>query len=179
MRQSNARVAVDPFGLRMEPDGRRQLAALRRRPWATLLGRVQREREAAARPSGRIRCLVALGGRETMTNGRLPRRPVCVVSFAVALALVVVAGFLGRPTPASASYWRSCSPPMGTGYASASLRAHDVHCGKARRRVKGFLRKAQEQGPDVVVRGFHCVAIRAGVACRRGSQRIHFHGNTE
>jgi hypothetical protein len=50
---------------------------------------------------------------------------------------------------------------------------------KARRRVKGFLRKAQEQGPDVVIRGFHCVAIQAGVACRRGSKRIHFHGNTE
>lgn len=149
MRQSNAHVAVGPFGLRMGPDGRRP----RSRAQILCTSNPSDSQSERSTLHAYSPCFVAFSGKETMTSRRLPRRPVCVVSFAMALSLVVVTGFLGCPTPASASYWRSCSPPEGTGYASASLRVHDVHCSKARRRVTGFLRKAHEQGPDVVVRG--------------------------
>jgi hypothetical protein len=87
----------------------------------------------------------------------------------VALLIVLVA----PPAPA-ASYWQPCYPPSV--FIRASLRAHDVHCGKARRVIEGFMREAQAEGPDLFIGGFHCVAVAERVSCSRGDQHIKLHG---
>jgi hypothetical protein len=99
------------------------------------------------------------------------RSRVCLWLLGSVFAVIAVAS---HPAPASAGYWHSCYPPDV--FIKASLRAHDVHCGKARRVITGFLRKSQEQGPDVTVAGFHCQGVGLTVSCRRGSQRIKLHG---
>jgi hypothetical protein len=96
---------------------------------------------------------------------------------ATALVLAFAASMVASTTPADAAYWHSCSRPRSLPI--GSLQAHDVHCGKARRIINGFYRKAQSEGPDVFVAGFHCLAVVGGTSCRRGSQRVRLTGSTE
>src|ERR1700761_2146548 len=95
----------------------------------------------------------------------------CVAVFVMTM-IVVISG----PAPASgADYWHTCRPPSSLPI--GTLRAHSVACGKARRIIGGFYAKAQAAGPDVIVDGFHCVAIVGGVSCRHGARRIRLEGS--
>lgn len=100
-----------------------------------------------------------------------------VLASLTVVAALTVGNAAAGPASAEAAYWHSCSPlrPVSMG----SLRAHHVACGKARRVINDFYRKAQAEGPDLFVDGFHCVAIVGGTACRRGGQRIRLTGSSE
>jgi hypothetical protein len=90
-----------------------------------------------------------------------------LVTVIVALA---ASGFLStRPAVAHGSYWHHCRTPHALPI--GSLRAHDVGCGKARRTLAGFYRKAQSEGPGVNVASF-CTAVKGGVVCSRGARKI-------
>lgn len=112
-----------------------------------------------------------MGAKLRTARPLLPRKSILI---GVLVAAAILAGLSQAPSVTASGYWQSCYPPKV--FLHASLRVHEVHCGKARRVIEGFMRKAQEQGPDVFVRGFHCVAVRESVSCRRGGQRIKLHG---
>jgi hypothetical protein len=109
----------------------------------------------------------------------VPAKPrVCSLGIARAIALLAFAVLLIVPAaPADAAYWHSCRTPQG--FRLGSLRAHHVHCAKARRIIGGFYREAQADGPDIYVDHFHCVAFTGGVGCHRGTQRVRVSGLPE
>ena len=105
--------------------------------------------------------------------------PLTRTSFlAMLVASMVMVALLGGPASApGAGYWHSCRPPSSLPI--GTLRAHQVGCSKARRIISGFYGKAQAEGPDVFVDGFHCVGIVGGTSCRRGAQRVRVADSSE
>lgn len=104
---------------------------------------------------------------------RRPRIAFLSLTAIVSLAFAMVAG----SAQAHGSYWHHCRTPRALPI--GSLRAHDLGCPKARRVLVGFYRKAQSEGPDVYVENFHCLAVKGGVVCRRGAQKLRVDGSPE
>jgi hypothetical protein len=113
--------------------------------------------------------------RELLAGSRRSAPGLCVL---LAVAAMAVGFAVGLPGAASgAGYWHTCKPPSSLPI--GTLRAHRVACGKARRIIADFYAKAQAEGPDVTVAGFHCVGIVGGASCRHGAKRIRLDGSSE
>jgi hypothetical protein len=97
------------------------------------------------------------------------------VLLAVAAMVVVISG--AAPASGAAGYWHTCRPPSSL--AIGTLQAHRVACAKTRRIIAGFYAKAQAEGPDVIVDGFHCAGIVGGASCRHGAQRLRLENSSE
>jgi hypothetical protein len=89
--------------------------------------------------------------------------------FLVPIALVVLA--LG-PASASAGYWRHCGSQNHVGAGWYHVKAHNVHCHKARAAARRFTHGSFFDGTEPSPLGFSCQARQIGIelahaACRR------------
>jgi hypothetical protein len=90
-------------------------------------------------------------------------RPVKRLVLLVPLALVVAALI---PSPASADYWRHCGSQNHAGGGWYFVKAHGIHCGKARGVAHSYSRTGYSPG------SFNCqrrtIGIEAArISCRR------------
>jgi hypothetical protein len=112
--------------------------------------------------------------RKVPAGARRQAAGLCVLLLVAAMIVAVA----GSPSAASgAGYWHTCRPPSSLPI--GTLRAHRVACAKGRRIITGFYAKAQAEGPDVVVDGFHCIGVVGGASCRHGAQRVRLEGSSE
>jgi hypothetical protein len=100
-----------------------------------------------------------------------------------ALGILPASGAPADDAGAAAPYWRQCGsqPHLGAGW--YHVRAHHVHCGKARDVARRFTHRALAGDETAEPLGFSCVDESAGlelahVSCRRSQharvQRVRF-----